>query len=72
MSPIVDFYRGDKPDYLGRSLRDIWQWDNVRLGLPNHARAFFECLAEIHSEFARDIGPETLAYWRNAAPSASL
>src|SRR5207245_1453230 len=31
MSAIVDFYRGDQPDYQGRKLHDIWQWDNDRL-----------------------------------------
>jgi hypothetical protein len=31
MSAIVDFYRGEKPDYHGRMLRDIWTWDEDRL-----------------------------------------
>ena len=31
MSAIVDFYRGDQPDYQGRKLSDIWQWSNDRL-----------------------------------------
>jgi hypothetical protein len=36
MSSIVDFYRGAKPDYLGRSLQDIWRWDNQRLELTHN------------------------------------
>ena len=31
MSAIVDFYRGDQPDYQGRKLSDIWEWSNDRL-----------------------------------------
>jgi Opioid growth factor receptor (OGFr) conserved region len=31
MSSIVDFYRGAAPDYLGRSLEDIWRWNHHRL-----------------------------------------
>jgi hypothetical protein len=31
MSSIVDFYRGTHPDFLGRNLADIWQWDNDQL-----------------------------------------
>jgi hypothetical protein len=38
----------------------------VDLGLLDSARAFNECLNEIYSEFAADIGPETIAYWRRA------
>jgi hypothetical protein len=36
MSSIVDFYRGAKPDYLGRSLRDIWRWGHQRLELTHN------------------------------------
>src|SRR5262249_32461733 len=28
MSWIVEFYRGERPDSLGRWLRDLWGWDN--------------------------------------------
>jgi hypothetical protein len=166
VSQIVEFYRGTKPDYLGRRLQEIWQWDNdhleyshnyiqvlfpnrepsefnanaplldpvtidaflhdeqlrknlatslqrmlrfygleykeesgkvvkgpdfseragdwitphnhnflritrilkclVDLGLLDSARASNECLNEIYSEFAADIGPEAIAYWRRA------
>src|SRR5437763_1771053 len=31
MSTIVDFYREQSPDYLGRTLREIRQWDHGRL-----------------------------------------
>jgi hypothetical protein len=31
MSVIVDFYRGTRPDYLGRSLDEILGWDDDRL-----------------------------------------
>jgi hypothetical protein len=31
VSSIVDFYRGLVPDYRGRWLQDIWQWDHDRL-----------------------------------------
>jgi hypothetical protein len=31
MATIVDFYRGTGTDYEGRSLTDLWQWDNERL-----------------------------------------
>ncbi len=31
MSAIVDFYRGTQPDFLGRKLADIWQWDHEQL-----------------------------------------
>jgi Opioid growth factor receptor (OGFr) conserved region len=31
MTAIADFYRGDRTDYLGRSLENIWRWDNHRL-----------------------------------------
>jgi hypothetical protein len=166
MSRIVSFYRGEQPDFLGRKLQEIWQWDNdrleeihnyiqvlfpnrepsqvnasaplldaaaihafrqdeqlrknlaisfermlhffgakydpqtgkvtkgpdfaerarnwlspynhnylritrilkclVALGLPDHARAFFEFLQEVYSEHKTDIGSESLGYWRNA------
>ena len=31
MSSIVDFYRGDAPDFLGRTLDEILSWDDERL-----------------------------------------
>jgi hypothetical protein len=31
MSRLVDFYRGDKPDTEGRSLKDLWAWDDDTL-----------------------------------------
>ena len=31
VTAIVSFYLHAQPDYLGRWLRDIWQWDNGRL-----------------------------------------
>jgi len=42
MSPIVDFYRGEKTDYLGRRLQDIWLWDNDRLeAVHNYIQVLF-------------------------------
>ena len=170
MSWIVEFYRGERPDYLGRWLRDIWAWDNdrlemihnyiqvlfpneqpsmfnawapvldaptiaafrsdaqlrrclgvshdallrfygleydphnkkvvrrpdfeerarnwidpfnhnylritrilhclVALGLPDRARAFFECLRDIYAERRADIGEETFSYWQDAVRPA--
>ncbi len=31
MFSFVEFYRGEAPDPVGRSLQDIWQWDAGRL-----------------------------------------
>lgn len=31
MSAIVAFYRGQSPDYLGRTLEEIWSWNHSKL-----------------------------------------
>jgi hypothetical protein len=42
MSAVVDFYRGTTPDYLGRSLADIWAWDHDRLeSIHNYIQVLF-------------------------------
>jgi hypothetical protein len=41
----------------------------VGLGLPEHARAFLDCLEAICAEHGKAIGLETLAYWRAAVPA---
>jgi hypothetical protein len=42
----------------------------VALGLPDHARAFFDCLADIYTTHAAEIGPETFAFWKAAVAEA--
>jgi hypothetical protein len=37
-------------------------------GLDDAARAFLNCLLELREEQPREIGDETLAYWRDAVP----
>jgi hypothetical protein len=42
MSSIVDFYRGDAPDYLGRTLDEILSWDDERLeDVHNYIQVLF-------------------------------
>jgi hypothetical protein len=56
MSWIVEFYRGERPDYLGRWLRDLWGWDNDRLEMihnyiqvlfPNEQPSMFNAWAPV-------------------------
>ena len=37
------------------------------LGLADRARAFFDCLSQIHSEYGHEIIEDAFAYWRAAA-----
>jgi hypothetical protein len=39
------------------------------LGCEGHSRALFRCLEGIHADYARIIGEETFAFWRNAVAS---
>ena len=42
MSRIVAFYRHEAPDYLGRTLREIWQWDHDWLeDMHNYIQVLF-------------------------------
>ena len=56
MSQIVEFYRGERPDYLGRWLRNLWGWDNDRLEMihnyiqilfPNEEPSMFNAWAPV-------------------------
>src|SRR5207248_4943970 len=38
----------------------------VALGLPDRARAFFDCLRDIYAERQADIGEESFSYWEDA------
>ena len=39
---IIAFYRGEEPDYLGRSLEEILTWDDMHLeGLHNYIQVLF-------------------------------
>ena len=60
MSQIVEFYRGERPDYLGRWLRDLWGWDNDRLEMihnyiqvlfPNEQPSLFNAWVHSASSF---------------------
>jgi hypothetical protein len=42
----------------------------VALGLPERARAFFDCLRDIYAERHADIGEETFSYWQDAVRAA--
>jgi len=39
------------------------------LGLPERARALWECLSQIAVDFPDRVTPTTLAYWRSAGGS---
>src|SRR6476620_8002646 len=66
MSAIVDFYRGDAPDYLGRRLDEILAWNDVRLELVhNYIQVLFPLRDESFFNISAPLlNEETIAAFR--------
>jgi hypothetical protein len=41
-------------------------------GLEEHARVFLDCLLKLYAECPREIGEETLAYWKDAVDDSRI
>lgn len=66
MSAIVDFYRGDAPDYLGRRFDDILAWNDVRLEMVhNYIQVLFPLSEEsMFNSSAPLLDQETITAFR--------
>jgi hypothetical protein len=69
MSAVVDFYRGDSPDYLGRQLDEILAWNDVRLELVhNYIQVLFPLREEsLFNSRAPLLDEETMTAFRGDA-----
>src|SRR5437867_3026142 len=66
MSAVVDFYRGDAPDFLGRRLDDLLAWNDVRLELVhNYIQVLFPLRDESFFNISAPLlDEETVAAFR--------
>lgn len=66
MTPIVEFYLGNRPDFRGRWLHDIWRWDDDRLEmLHNYIQVLFPTReASLFNAWAPVLDDATVAAFR--------
>jgi hypothetical protein len=69
MTPIVEFYLGNRPDYRGRWLHDIWRWDDTRLEMMhNYIQVLFPTREEsLFNAWAPVLDDATVAAFRQDA-----